>query len=80
KTANVKDLERRLEQPTMIYDSKGKSAGSLYSQKGTYVKLSKISANVPDAVLSTEDRRFYQEHGFSVRGLGRAALLLVKNK
>ena len=80
KTANVKDLERRLEQPTMIYDSKGKSAGSLYSQKGTYVKLSKISANVPDAVLLTEDRRFYQEHGFSVRGLGRAALLLVKNK
>lgn len=80
KTANVKDLERRLEQPTMIYDSKGKSAGSLYSQKGTYVKLSKISSNVPDAVLSTEDRRFYHEHGFSVRGLGRAALLLVKNK
>lgn len=80
KTANVKDLERRLEQPTMIYDHNGKSAGSLYSQKGTYVKLDKIASSVPDAVLSTEDRRFYHEYGFSVRGLGRAALLLVKNK
>ena len=80
KTANVKALQSQLEHPTMVYDRKGKSAGSLYSQKGTYVKLNKISSNVTAAVLSTEDRNFYHEHGFSVKGLGRAALLLVKNK
>lgn len=28
----------------------------------------------------TEDRNFYHEHGFSVKGLARAAYLLVKNK
>lgn len=80
KTANVKNLQNRLSRPTMIYDNKKQSAGSLYSQKGTYVKLNNISTNVPDAVLSTEDRNFYHEHGFSVKGLGRAAFLLVKNK
>ena len=80
KTADVKNLEHRLQRPTMIYDHDNQSAGSLYSQKGTYVPLSKISANVPAAVISTEDRNFYHEHGFSVKGLGRAGFLLVKNK
>lgn len=80
KTSNVKDLKARLEQPTLVYDHNGKSAGSLYSQKGTYVSLNKISSNVSNAVLSTEDRHFYHEHGFSVKGLARAAYLLVKNK
>lgn len=80
KTADVKNLKNRLERPTMIYDRSKHSAGSLYAQKGTYVSLNKISANVPNAVLSTEDRNFYHEHGFSVKGLGRAGFLLVKNK
>lgn len=80
KTSDVKNLQNRLSRPTMIYDNKKQSAGSLYSQKGIYVKLNNISSSVPDAVLSTEDRNFYHEHGFSVKGLGRAAFLLVKNK
>ncbi|MEY8442580.1 PBP1A family penicillin-binding protein [Lactobacillaceae bacterium 24-114] len=80
KTSNVKSLQSRLQRPTMIYDKDGKSAGSLYSQRGTYVKLSQISKNVPAAVLSTEDRNFYHEYGFSIKGIGRAGLLLVKNK
>lgn len=80
KTAGVGKLESRLQQNTVIYDHNNNQAGSLYSQKGTYVKLDHISSNVPDAVLSTEDRGFYHEHGFSFRGLGRAGFLLVKNK
>ncbi len=80
KTADVKNLKNRLQRPTMIYDRSNKSAGSLYAQKGTYVELKDISSNVPNAVLSTEDRNFYHEHGFSVKGLGRAGFLLVKNK
>ncbi|MCH3923123.1 PBP1A family penicillin-binding protein [Limosilactobacillus sp.] len=80
KTADVGNLKNRLERSTIIYDRNKQSAGSLYAQKGTYVSLSKISQNVPDAVLSTEDRNFYHEHGFSVKGLGRAAFLLVRNK
>ena len=59
KTAGVSKLESRLQQNTIIYDNHNEQAGSLYSQKGTYVKLNKISSNVPDAVLSTEYRVFY---------------------
>ena len=80
KTAGVGKLASRLERNTIIYDRHNQQAGSLYSQKGTYVKLDRISQNVPDAVLSTEDRGFYHEHGFSFCGLGRAGFLLLKNK
>lgn len=80
KTAGVGKLESRLQQNTIIYDRHHQQAGSLYSQKGTYVKLNRISKNVPNAVLSTEDRNFYHEHGFSFKGIARAGVLLVKNK
>ena len=52
----------------------------MYSQKGTYVKYDQISQNMRDAVLSIEDRNFYHEHGFSVKGIARAALMYVRNK
>ncbi|MTV82608.1 PBP1A family penicillin-binding protein [Lactobacillus sp. CRM56-3] len=80
KTANVGDLKAQLEKTTYIYDKNNKRAGSLYAQKGTYVPLSKISPNVQKAVISTEDRNFYHEHGFSVKGIARAFFLLAKNK
>ena len=80
KTANVKGLENALERPTTIYDKDGDRAGYLYSQKGTWVSLDKISPNVVDAVLSTEDRNFYHEYGFSIKGMMRALLLNLKNR
>ncbi|MCY9806980.1 PBP1A family penicillin-binding protein [Lentilactobacillus senioris] len=80
KTANVENLESSLAQTTEIMDSSNQKAGELYAQKGTYVKLSKISPNISKAVLSTEDRNFYKEYGFSIKGFGRAALLYIQNK
>ncbi|CAJ1227243.1 penicillin-binding protein 1A [Levilactobacillus zymae] len=80
KTANVGDLKAALDNPTQIYDRHNKKAGTLYSQKGTSVPLSQISTNVQQAVISTEDRNFYKEHGFSVKGIARAFYLYGKNK
>lgn len=80
KTANVGDLKAQLEKTTYIYDKSNHKAGSLYAQKGTYVPLRRISPNVQKAVISTEDRNFYHEHGFSVKGIARAFFLLAKNK
>lgn len=80
KTADVSNLKAALSQNTEVYDKDGDSAGSLYSQKGTYISLDKISPNIQNAVLSTEDRNFYHEHGFSVKGIARAALMYAKNK
>ncbi|WP_268912934.1 PBP1A family penicillin-binding protein [Lentilactobacillus sp. SPB1-3] len=80
KTAHVDNLESSLSKTTEIFDVNNKKAGELYAQKGTYVNLNRISSNIPKAVLSTEDRNFYHEYGFSVKGMARAVLLLIKNK
>lgn len=80
KTAHVRELKNALEQNTVIYDENGNKAGTLYSQKGTWEPLNRISPNMQNAVLSTEDRNFYHEYGFSVKGIGRAALSYVKNR
>lgn len=80
KTTDVKGLKSALQQTTEIYDNAGQKAGYLYSQKGTWVSLDQISPNIQDAVLATEDRDFYHEYGFSIKGIGRAAFLYLKNK
>lgn len=74
KTSNIGALKQSLQTTTTIFDADGQKAGSLYSQKGTYVELDKISDNIENAVLSTEDRSFYSNYGFSVKGIGRAVV------
>jgi penicillin-binding protein 2A len=77
KTSNISNLKASLSTTTAIYDYKGQKAGSLYSQKGTFVEYNKISPNIKNAVISTEDRTFWKNPGFSIKGMGRAALSLV---
>ena len=79
KTTKVGELEQGLRQETIWYDKDKDKVGSMSSQKGTYVDLDKISPYVVDAVISTEDRRFYQHHGFDIKGILRAAVRLVAN-
>jgi penicillin-binding protein 2A len=80
KTTDVSDLKARLQQSTIIYDENNNEAGSLAGHKGTYVELDAISPHVVDAVIATEDRRFYQEYGFSVPGMVRGGVTTVLNK
>lgn len=80
KTTDVSDLKARLQQSTIILDENENEAGALAGHKGTYVELDAISPYVVDAVIATEDRRFYQEHGFSVRGMMRGGITTVMNK
>lgn len=77
KTSNISNLKASLSTTTTIYDYKGKKAGSLYSQKGSFVEYDKISPNIVNAVVSTEDRTFWKNPGFSIKGMARAALGLV---
>ncbi|WP_413627202.1 PBP1A family penicillin-binding protein [Fructilactobacillus vespulae] len=80
KTAHVKNLESNLSRSTVIYDKSNAEAGKLYAQKGSYVSYDEISPNIENAILSTEDRNFYHEHGFSVKGFTRAFYLAIKNR
>ncbi len=77
KTANVENLKAGLEQTSVIYDRYGDEAGELNSQKGTFVSIDQISANIQQAVVSTEDKRFYSHKGVDPIGIGRAAVGFV---
>lgn len=80
KVADVENLKAGLEQTTVVYDRYGEEAGELYSQKGTYISIDNISPNIQDAVVSTEDKRFYSHNGFDPIGIGRAAVGYVINR
>lgn len=74
KTSNVADLQSSLQTKTTIMDKDGDNAGQLYANKGTYISYDKISKNIQNAVISTEDRTFWTNPGFSIKGYARAAL------
>lgn len=80
KTADVENLKAGLAQTTLVYDRYGEEAGELYAQKGTFVSIDQISTNIQDAVISTEDKRFYSHNGFDPIGIGRAAVGYVINR
>lgn len=80
RSANVNSLRAGLEQSTTIMDENGEEAGTLYAQKGTYIALDRISPNIVNAVVSTEDQRFERHRGFDPIGLGRAAVGYVTNR
>lgn len=80
RSANVNTLRAGLEQSTTIMDESGEEAGTLYSQKGSFVEIDTISPNIVNAVISTEDQRFHSHRGFDPIGLGRAAVGYVTNR
>lgn len=74
KTANVKVLQSSITAQTQIIDKNGTTAGVLYGQKGTTIKLDQVSTNIKDAVIATEDRTFYSNHGVNVQRFALAIL------
>ncbi|MDR0920879.1 MAG: PBP1A family penicillin-binding protein [Lactobacillales bacterium] len=77
KSANVETLKSSMSTSTVVYDELNNEAGSLYGQKGTYVKLEDISPFVQEAVVSTEDRTFWTNFGIDPKGIARAAVMGV---
>lgn len=68
-------LTQQLAGHTTILDSDGKPFATFYTEDRVPVdNLSDVSQNVIDAVLSTEDRTFYEHGAFDEKGLARAAL------
>ncbi len=76
KTANVKVLQSSISAQTTIYDKEGEVAGNLYGQKGTPVKIDQISKNITEAVVATEDRTFYENHGVNLKRFTLAIVTL----
>ena len=57
---------------TRIYSSDGKILSELFLQKRVFVELNNIPKHMHDAVIASEDRRFYDHWGLSLRSVARA--------
>ncbi|RDU38831.1 penicillin-binding protein [Neobacillus piezotolerans] len=70
--ANVESLKEGLSQSTVIYDRDGNKAAEVTANRVGGTKIENLPDHVKNAVVSIEDERFYQHHGFDVRGIARA--------
>ncbi|WP_442599701.1 PBP1A family penicillin-binding protein [Neobacillus sp. D3-1R] len=69
---NVQSLKEGLSQPTVIYDHKGEIASNVITNRTKGVSIKKLPKHVGDAVVAIEDERFYEHHGFDIKGITRA--------
>ena len=57
---------------TEVFSSDMKVLGKYFAENRTNVKFQDISPNVVNALIATEDARFYSHSGVDIRALGRA--------
>jgi len=62
-----------------IYSSDGVLMGKYYSENRSEVKYNEISPNVINALLATEDERFYDHSGIDAKALVRAVATLGRD-
>ncbi|MFU2077695.1 penicillin-binding protein 1A [Avibacterium endocarditidis] len=66
-----------LQQPMQIYTADGKLIGEVGEQRRIPMKLNEIPPKLIEAVLATEDSRFYDHHGLDPIGIARAISVAV---
>ena len=59
-------------QGTKIYDDNDELLTELHVERRIFVPLAKVPKSLRDAILATEDRRFYSHWGVDPIGIGRA--------
>ncbi len=62
-----------------VYSEDGVLLGKFYAEKEnlTWVEYNEISPDVINALIATEDIRFYRHSGIDIRGVGRAAVRTI---
>lgn len=79
KLPSFEELENpRSNQASIIYSSDGKVLGKYYIQNRTNVEFKDLAPSLVDALVSTEDERFYNHSGIDGEGLARALFYLGK--
>ncbi|MCI7479417.1 MAG: penicillin-binding protein 1A [[Pasteurella] aerogenes] len=75
---NVDSLKTvELQQPMQIYTTDGKLIGEVGEQRRIPVKLADVPKKLVEAVLATEDSRFYDHHGLDPIGIARAISVAI---
>jgi len=77
---DVDKLEAAQRQPAIVFKDRGgvtlASYGDLY---GSAIRLGDVPKYLPQAVIATEDRRFYKHIGIDFLGLARALWVNIRN-
>ncbi len=72
---SVEQLENpRSEEATEIYAANGEVLGRYYTENRVPVNYSDLSPNLINALIATEDRRFYEHAGIDFKALGRVVV------
>ena len=61
---------------TVVYTADEELLGKYFHQNRTNVRFEDLSPNIVNALIATEDERFYGHSGIDIRGLARAVLNL----
>jgi penicillin-binding protein 2A len=69
---DISKLAEPIPMPALIYDKNGALASKLASTKINPVTIDHIPMQLKDAVIATEDRRFYDHSGVDIRSIIRA--------
>lgn len=64
----------------LIYDNDNNLIMDLGLKKTEYVSIDEISSNMINALLSIEDKRFYEHNGIDYKRLAKAMLINIKEK
>ena len=79
KMANLSEEDFIMKEDTIVYDSKGKVAGSVNAGQYKYVPINDISSYIYDGYIAVEDKRFKTHGGVDVVATLRAGIALLKN-
>lgn len=64
----------QIPQTTKIYDSAGNYVTSFYEENREYIKMADIPKIMQDAIVASEDGRFFDHRGVDLNGIVRALL------
>lgn len=74
-TPSISDIRKaRVDQPAQILSADGKVLAEFKPSNREWVALGDISPHMVDALISTEDHRFYEHHGIDWKRTASAAL------
>lgn len=77
----IGDLEKSIAESTVLLDRNGNEIYKLYNEENRqYIALSEVGDNFKHAILSIEDKNFYEHPGVDLFGIARAALSNLQGK